>query len=247
MRNIKKWIVFSGLLLILIIPILVLFFLRTGSDQTVSDVKTLEEQVLADWIKKHNLSENRSFSTFQYYGTDNGYHIVMFCIGAVTTGDSYNLDIAGYMFESLGHGDQLMAYKNGSFIKLKHAYYFRLVSKDAIAKAAELHQAEIEKDRERRQIQEAFRNLYGKFRSFRFYGEENGCYIIFAQVKSRPQVLTVKQIAGSEFRYPEEFSLYAYIADEFIDLEEAYNQGLVSKEAVAEAARVHKKDPNAPK
>lgn len=232
----KKWLAFS---LILFIPLLLLIFLRTGSDQTVSDVEALEEQVLADWIKKHNLSKDRNFSTFQYYGTDNGYHIVMFCIGAVTTGDYYNRDIAGYMFNNLGYGDQLMAYKNGSFIKLKHAYYFRLVSKEAIAKAAELHQAELEKSIERRQIQEDFRNRYGKFKSFRFYGEENGHHIFFVQVKSRPQVLTVKKIAGSEFRYPEEFSLYACIDGEFIDLEEAYENGLVSKEAIAEAAKLH--------
>jgi hypothetical protein len=65
-------------------------------------------------------------------------------------------------------------------------------------------------------------------------------------MKGRPQVYTVKKIAGSEFRYREEFFLYAYVDGEFIDLEEAYNNGLFSKETVAEAVRVHKKDANVP-
>ena len=37
-----------------------------------------------------------------------------------------------------------------------------------------------------------------------------------------------------------------YVDGEFIDLEEAYNNGLFSKETVAEAVRVHKKDANVP-
>ena len=141
---------------------------------------------------------------------------------------------------------RLYAYRNNRFIDLEEAYEKGLISKEAIAKAAELHQAEKEKAIEQQKIRELFKERFGKGKSFRFYAEENGRYIIFAQVKSRPQVLTVKQIAGSEFRYTEEFSLYAYVDGEFIDLEEAYNEGLVSKEAVAEAARVHKKDPNVP-
>ena len=240
----KKWIAITLIASILLVLLPLLYF-YTGSDQTVSDVDALEEQVLGDWIKKHNLSKDTHFYSFQYYGTDNGYHIVVFNLSQFSFGVTNDVDIAGCTFQGLGYEDNFMAYKNGMFIQLKLAHHFRLVGAEAIAKAAELHQAVLEKSIERQQIQDAFRDRYGKFKSFRFYGEENGHHIFFAQVKSRPQVLTVKQIAGSEFRYPEEFSLYAYIDGEFIDLEEAYNKGLVSKEAIAKAAELHAANKNA--
>ena len=115
-----------------------------------------------------------------------------------------------------------------------------------ISSEPDRQQAEKEKAIEQQKIREIFEDRYGEIRSFRFYAEEKGRYIIFVQMKGRPQVYTVKKIAGSEFRYREEFFLYAYVDGEFIDLEEAYNNGLFSKETIAEAVRVHKKDANVP-
>ena len=92
-----------------------------------SDVEALEEQVLADWIKKHNLSQDTHFYSFQYYGTDNGYHIIIFNLSQFSFGVTNDVDIAGCTFQGLGYEDNLVAYKNGMFIQL-YSFFHRLYS-----------------------------------------------------------------------------------------------------------------------
>jgi hypothetical protein len=136
----KKWIAIALIASILLVLLPLLYF-YTGSDQTVSDVEALEEQVLGDYIKKNNLPKDTEFETFQYYGTDNGYHIVLYRKAGPHASVAREIDVAGYRFEGLGSGGMIVAYKNGHFIRLPYAHYFRLISKEAIAKAAELHAA----------------------------------------------------------------------------------------------------------
>ena len=120
----------------LIFSLLLLLPACAGTNEAVTDVDALEEQVNADWTKKQKTDEGTKVSSFRYYGTDNGYHIVMFNYG-VTMGVVRNYTIAGYTFDNCA--THFMAYKNGKFTKLNTAYLLRMVSKEAIAKAAELH------------------------------------------------------------------------------------------------------------
>ena len=115
-----------------------------AANQPVTDLKALEEQVFADYIEafypgKYPHERPSEVLTFRYYGTDNGYHIILLhCGSGAYLPAQENVTIAGYTFE-ISAGAKLMAYKNGKFIELRTAYFFRLVSKDAITKAAELH------------------------------------------------------------------------------------------------------------
>ena len=243
MRNIKKWIVFALILTFLIsLPACA----SSGAPlRTAAEIGALEEQVADELDYQAPMDKEMVFDWFRYYGTENGYHIIFFHSGYDNIASAWTREVAGYSFDGGGNA-QLVAYRKGEFIDLREAYEKGIISKEAIAKAAEYQQAEKEKAIEQQKIREIFEDRYGEIRSFRFYAEEKGRYIIFVQMKGRPQVYTVKKIAGSEFRYREEFFLYAYVDGEFIDLEEAYNNGLFSKETVAEAVRVHKKDANVP-
>jgi len=122
--------------IILVLSLFLLLPACAAANQAVTDVDALEEQVNADWTKKQKTDKGTNVSGFRYYGTDNGYHIVMFNYG-VSMAVVRNYKIAGYTFDNCA--THFMAYKNGKFIDLKTAYFFRLVSKEAIAKAAELH------------------------------------------------------------------------------------------------------------
>ena len=108
-------------------------------------------------------------------------------------------------------------------------------------KAAERNQLEFAKYNEERRIRQEFHNRYGEYNKFRFYGDENGRHILFIKTATAMGPLEVKQIAGSEFRHMGPFSLYAYIDGEFINLEEAYEKGLISAEAIAAALKEHTK------
>ena len=134
----KKWIVFSGILLILLL-LLPLIYAYTGTDQTVSDVEAFEKQVTADWIKQTGEDKEFTLGTFRYYGTENGYHIIFFT-GQVVMPMMSQKTIAGSTF-SYNCIFRLYAYRNNRFIDLDEAYKKGLVSKETIAKAAELHAA----------------------------------------------------------------------------------------------------------
>ena len=205
MRNIKKWIVFA-----LIFILLISLSACAGSGaplRTAAEIGALEEQVADELDYQAPLQEEMVFTWFHYYGTENGYHIIFYRSAYDNFCTSWTREVAGYSFDGGGNA-QLVAYRKGEFIDLREAYEKGIISKEAIAKAAEYQQAEVEKGIEQQKIKEIFKDRYGEIRSFRFYAEEKGHYIIFVQMKGRPQVYTVKKIAGSEFRYREEFFLY---------------------------------------
>ena len=111
------------------------------AEQPITDLGAFQNQVLADYIKHVKAENNARFDDFQYYGTGNGYHIILLRLYGPHTNDYHNEVIAGYAFEGLGSGLLLKAYKNGEFIDLREAYVKGLIRKEAIAKAAELHNA----------------------------------------------------------------------------------------------------------
>lgn len=129
------------LALTLVLSLFLLLPACAAANKPVTNIEKFKEQVLTDWValKNEPIKLPHEFDTFYYYGTDNGYHIILFRLAGAHTTDSISNSIAGYVFEQLGAGQQLMAYKNGEFTDLEIAHYYGYVSTEAIAKAAELH------------------------------------------------------------------------------------------------------------
>ena len=134
----KKWIVFALILTVLIsIPACA----SSGSSLlTAEEVKALEEQVADELDYQAPLQQEMKFDWFGYYGTENGYHIIFYHSAYNNMTNSWFKEVAGYSFHG-GGAAQLVAYKKGEFIDLQEAYEKGIISKEAIAKAAELHAA----------------------------------------------------------------------------------------------------------
>ena len=130
--------------LILLCSILLILPACSFSNQTVTDLKAFEEQVFADYIEafypdSYPHERPTEVKTFRYYGTDNGYHIILLeCGSGAYLQGQENVNIADCTF-IVSSGKHLIAYKDGDFINLRIAYRDGLISKEAIAKAAELH------------------------------------------------------------------------------------------------------------
>ena len=73
----------------------------------------------------------------------------------------------------------------------------------------------------------------------RIYGEENGYFLFFFTGGMRMATVVTENIGGVEFYNPMPFSLYAYKDGVFINIEYAYEQGLISKEALLKAQEYH--------
>ena len=138
MRNIKKWIVFALILTFLIsLPACAS---TSASLLTAEEVAALEEQVADELDYQAPLQLEMKFLWFRYYGTENGYHIISYRSSYDNIANSWTREVAGYSFDGGGNA-QLVAYRKGEFIDLKEAYEKGIISKKAIAKAAELHAA----------------------------------------------------------------------------------------------------------
>ena len=109
------------------------------SEPPITDLEAFEEQVLADYIEYRKADKDARFDAFQYYGTDNGYHIVLLRLWGPHQSDVSKAVIAGTVFYHMGGSLNLKAYKNGEFTDLWLAYDYGWISEEAIAKAAELH------------------------------------------------------------------------------------------------------------
>ena len=135
----KKLIVFT-----LLLAFAFSFAACAAANQPVTDLKAFEEQVFADYIEafypdSYPHERPTEVKTFRYYGTDNGYHIILLeCESGAYLQGQENVNIADCTF-IVSPGKHLMAYKDGDFIDLRIAYRDGLISKEAIAKAAKLH------------------------------------------------------------------------------------------------------------
>ena len=199
----------------------------------------LLNQIDADWRKRGN---SHCKESLEYLGSYNGYHLLLIPTPAQVRGRE---EIAGYEF--FYYSDfNILAYKQGEFIYLDDAYDAGIISKKAIAQASQINQ-DIMSEFDCECYRMVYENLYGSVDHFRFYGSENRYYIAFVQKSDAESTVTTKEIAGSEFQFPYEFFLYVISPydQEFTDLEEAYNEGLISKKAIAKAAELHAANKNA--
>jgi hypothetical protein len=132
-----------------------------------------------------------------------------------------------------------------AYIDLEQAYNEGRISKKAIAKAAKLHAKYKEPaatQPEASYLEKEYIRQYGPVDEFREYQTDStpsGCCIIYAVQQNAPSISGTITIAGSEFKFHRAPSLYLFKFASFINLEEAYEKGLVSKEAIEEAAKLH--------
>lgn len=134
----KKWIAFALIFTMLIsLPACAS---SSASLRTAEEVATLEKQVAEEIREERGYPYEMQFTWFRYYGTENGYHIISYRSAYDNTADSWIRDVAGYSFDGGGNA-QFVAYRKGEFIDLRDAYASGVISKEAIAKAAELHAA----------------------------------------------------------------------------------------------------------
>ena len=237
----KKWIVFSVCLLILLL-LLPLIDAYTGTDQPVSNVTALEAQIYDDYIEQYypdTYPHERpsDLYMFRYFATDNGYHIIswggMLC-------DVKDVKIAGYSFG--GSSDtKLMAYKNGKFFDLKTAYLLGLVSKDGIARAYEAKYPYGSPEGIDLTPEEEYIDQFGPVDVFRNYMTEfgNGYAIVYVVDENASCAENTITIAGVNFKCQREGSLYAYKGGRFYALEDHYEMGIVGKTAIVCASWFH--------
>ena len=134
----KKWIVLALIFTMLIT--LSACASSSASLRTAEEVAALEKQVAEEIREERGYPYEMKLDLFGYYGTENGYHIIFYHTVYDNIANQWTRDIAGYSFYGGGNA-QLVAYKKGEFIDLRDAYASGLISKKAIAKAAELHAA----------------------------------------------------------------------------------------------------------
>lgn len=72
-----------------------------------------------------------------------------------------------------------------------------------------------------------------------YYGRYQGYDIVF--MRTMLAVISGKKIGNEEFHHSSGFVLYAYKNGEFIELEDAYAQGLISDRSLARIAKKHSK------
>ena len=74
----------------------------------------------------------------------------------------------------------------------------------------------------------------------RYYGTYNGYTILFDNSGMQLQAYWAIQVGTESFKHYAGFQLYAYKDGEFIWLPDAYEQGLISDDAVSQAAKIHR-------
>ena len=145
------------------------------------------------------------------YGTFDGWRVLLTILsGSGTT--HLTGSIGGSSFD-IPAGYVLQAYKDGTLMTLEKAYSEGYISDESIAKIAEIHRAYVEERQEEQQLTEELFEVLRPFigidiSSFRFYGEDNGYHIIFAEVYGERR--TTIWVAGFAFYHPRNFILIAY-------------------------------------
>lgn len=75
--------------------------------------------------------------------------------------------------------------------------------------------------------------------TLRCYGRENGYILVFVGIGDEFDYEYIADIDGIAFANPRHFSLYAYKDGKVIDIADAYQQGLISREALLKAKEYH--------
>jgi hypothetical protein len=232
---------YRKLLVLTLLCAILLVLPACGANQAVSDEDSaLWEEAWEEYKNGDLFIPSTYFMFTNSYGTYNGY-LIGFRVEKETNDMEYEtISIAGSEFKvnRIG-GFGFYAYKDKKHIPLEDAYEAGFVSAEAIASVAEKHEVYMQ---QRFEVMDAVfeEETTKRYKSdFRYLCAENGYHIIFIEYDNGLK-FTTQKIAGTRFRHSTYFRLYVYKDGEFIDLEEAYNKGLVSKEIIAAAAKINK-------
>ena len=180
--------------------------------------------------------------TRHFYGTFEGWKVMLTTIsGTGTTHITGSIGSASYECPA---GSVLQAYKDGTMLTLEEAYNAGHLSDESIATILALHEAHVAERLDEKQIREQILNTLAPIPgidllSIRIYGEDNGFQIVFAEYHAESTATTI-EIAGCSFRHDQNFALFAHKNGEIKALEDAYQAGLISAEAIENAAKLHK-------
>lgn len=218
-------------------------------------IESFEE--FTNWM---DIDDHESYGGDRYYGEYNGYYIIS---QQNQTGIIMTATLGEYRFVLKGR--DLLAYKDGVGMELFRAYKQGYIQDKDVKKIYKYHmQIEDYRDNDqgivnspapislelRDQLDADYAKInedyiplwYGEddlYDQSRIYGEDNGYILFFDCGGMRMQAHTTKMIGGVEFFYPTSFGFYAYKDGEFIEAEEAYEQGLISYEALVKAQEYH--------
>lgn len=230
---------YRKLLVLTLLCAILLVLPACGANQAVSDEDSaLWEEAWEEYKNGDLFIPSTYFMFTNSYGTYNGY-LIGFRVEKETNDMEYEtISIAGSEFKvnRIG-GFGFYAYKDKKHIPLEDAYEAGFVSAEAIASVAQKHEIYMQRLEAGVSYKHGTSTLY--LSDFRYLCAENGYHIIFIEYDNGLKSTTQK-IAGTRFRHSTYFRLYVYKDGEFIDLEEAYNKGLVSKEIIAAAAKINK-------
>lgn len=229
----------------LVVCILICSLLLLSACSASDDDSALWEETWEEYKNGELTTTNTYFKFTNSYGTYNGY-LIGFRLENLSNDMEYEtISIAGSEFKvDAVDAFGFYAYKDKKYVPLEDAYEAGLVSAKAIASVAEKHEVYMQ---QRFDVMDAVfeGETTKRYKSdFRYLCAENGYHIIFVEydlVERDDGLLPVTQkIAGSRFRHSAHFKLYAYKDGAFVELEEAYKKGLVSKEIIVAAAKINK-------
>jgi len=231
-----------------------------------SRLSDLFARIEADYLAYHveqngfDPTENPPLTVGGYYGTFNGAVVVMmdgFCYDQVCLDAVVADSVIHY-----GDSNTIQVWKNGVFYELNEAYERGLLTKNDVKMIAVWHNHNTFLTKEdirratalltspdavtRREIEDAFarqnRSVQWPSADTNWYGTR--CYGQFGSVTVLFEAgmlawIETKTIAGVEFTYSSSFGLWGYYNGSLYTLQEAYDNGYITKEQVAEAAANH--------
>ncbi len=195
--------------------------------------------------------QGRPAAGIRYYGTYNGFDILFkgTAVGADTT-----KTIGGVSF-TYSNSFVLYAYADGVFYELEEAYADGLISQESLKAAADIHLGYENRVHGNSNVIEAMKLAFlskyvtdgdwsTKDLSVVYYGEYDGAHVGFINgIFGYTQALCTEMVGQYAFHYNTGQKLQVYYDGQIMGLKEAYDQGILSDEAVGLLYKAYAKAP----
>jgi len=234
-----------------------------GSSPKLSDER--KEVIDSVWLAQHANKKWNWYDGYRglccYYGTYQGYDILLHQQSGVTSIDGGSEEIAGYLFSSIDPFD-LLGYRNGIFYDVSDLYNDGKLSKESIAAAFEVHNSEERtlplSDEKKEEISNNWiAQYYGlKWNSKKdqvgtaiYYGNIEG-YEVFFLIESIPENMMhyfddgVYTITVGDSTFADNrciFDIVTYKDAKFRNLRTLYEEGIFDAEMVEAIALRHRR------
>ncbi len=224
----------------------------------------LQERFVNEYIayQKYEPDTHPPFKMVSWYGSYGDIHFLM-----IEDGDYHDAEwgkiVAGYSFE-YSYGNQIKAWVRGQFLNLDDAYEQSLITKDMVAKISEVHKSsgyismygntnqEFKLEMPSEELQERFVNEYLAYQKYDpesdvsvaiqywygSFGDIHFLYVFDNQLTYSAAYWT-DYIAGSSFEYCDGQSIMVWIDEQFLTMDQAYLQDLISVDMVKTIENIH--------